>query len=156
MAWNLNSRALRENHNKTRHLGKAITEKIGERNQTNRIMRRKVMKYSIRDVEPIYTGGNIYCFIGKTNDNYFLAESSNFDVRILCTDPHTEDFEAVWMPEWQEKNLVKDLLPINALEFFEEMVEWIKSNEPDGNYSMSEISELGEEVKELTSEKNWR
>lgn len=38
-------------------------------------------------VTPIYTGGNIYVFLGKTENEYFMADSCNFDVTLFDADP---------------------------------------------------------------------
>ena len=115
----------------------------------------------IKSVEPIYTGGNIYVFMGAVDDNFFLASSCDYDVRIIDEDPrnHTSEerfgFEEWASAEWQEEHIVKDLEPSEAVEFFLTMLLWIKNNEPDGNYMMSDMTYFEEELKHLHGN-DWR
>ena len=108
-------------------------------------------------VEPEYTGGGIYCFLGQlTNGTWFLADDSYYDVRIVDTDVFAEDPDEVWQPEWQEAHLVKDLKPEEALDFFIDMLAWVKINAPDGNYAQVELDDTMAEIEELKTQKNWR
>lgn len=110
-------------------------------------------------VEPCYTGGGIYVFTGHLADgNYFMASTGFYDVRILNADPNvpiemsdneafekygvTRDEDAWASVEWQEEHLVKDLCEKDALNFFGEMLKWIRSNNPSGNYLMSDMDDL--------------
>lgn len=117
---------------------------------------------NFKAVEPIYTGGNIYIFTGQmTNDNYFIADSSFFDVRILDADPSEVTWENAMFKEyamdsvkWQEEHLVKDLDPTEAVAFFRQMLKWVKANKPDGNYSLCDMTALEEELGTLKGD--WR
>ena len=110
-------------------------------------------------VEPIYTGGNIYCFLGQIDGKqWFLASDLNYDVRILNTDPFTwPDQEEIWYADWQEAHLIEDYGPAECLAFFADMLNWIKANEPDGNYAMEDMDAILNEVEELKNQKEpWR
>ena len=111
-----------------------------------------------KSVEPNYTGGGIYVFTGQVDDNYFVADSPNFDVRLLNDDPNAEA-EEDWFDtnvesvEWQEEHLVKDLTEWAACaEFFAEMLKWVKENKPDGNYLMGDMEDIAKEMKLLLEE----
>lgn len=107
-------------------------------------------------VEPEYTGGGIYVFTGELdNGNYFMAETSFYDVRILNENPSippemsddevwdkygiSRDEDAWPSVEWQEEHLVEDLDPKRAKAFFMSMLEWVKENHPSGNYLSSDM-----------------
>ena len=109
-------------------------------------------------VEPIYTGGNIYCFLGQLDSKrWFFASSADYDVRIINADPWLEENEEdVWQPDWQDEHLIEDLNPNQALIFFTDMLKWISENQPRGNYSQSELDECSQEVEELKTQTNWR
>lgn len=115
-----------------------------------------------KTVEPIYTGGNIYIFAGQmTNGNYFIADSSFFDVRILDADPSEVTWEnamfkeyAMDSVEWQEEHLVDDANPTEAVVFFRHMLKWVKENEPEGNYSLCDMTALEDELDTLKGD--WR
>lgn len=112
--------------------------------------------YSFINVEPIYTGGNIYVFLGKLDKNYFIASSANFDVRIIDIDPIKEsdkENEEIWDCDWQEKHLIEDLNENQSLQFFENMIYWIQENSPSGNYLMSELDDLLNEIKDAKEER---
>lgn len=114
------------------------------------------------NVEPTYTGGNIYIFTGQMTDgNYFIADNSFFDVRILNADPMVVTWEnamfkeyAMDSVEWQEEHLVKDLDPNEAKAFFKQMLKWVKENEPEGNYNLCDMTALEEELDTLKGD--WR
>lgn len=114
-------------------------------------------------VEPEYTGGGIYLFTGKLTDgNFFMADTANYDVRVLTEDPNEPTgMDALGITErnidsveWQEEHLVKDLNPDEAVEFFKEMLKWVKDNGPSGNYLGSDMDYFKEELETLHG--NWR
>lgn len=111
----------------------------------------------IKSVEPIYTGGGIYIFLGAVDDNYFIADSLECDVRIVDEDPrnHTDDerfgYEEWASAEWQEEHLVKDLTS-DRKTFFVDMLRWVFNNEPDGNYLMSDIDYL---LADIQNKQDW-
>ena len=105
---------------------------------------------------PCYTGGGIYLFTGKLADgNYFIAETSNYDVRILTEGPDEPtcigDDGTVWernldSVDWQEEHLVEDLTPAEAIEFFREMLKWVEENQPSGNYINPDMELVREDL----------
>lgn len=85
----------------------------------------------IKDVEQIYTGGNIWCFLGVLDDgNYFIACDDMLDVTIVSEDPRkTED---AWFAEWQEKNLVRYLNEKESIRFFRSLCKFILKRPYEG------------------------
>lgn len=114
-------------------------------------------------VEPEYTGGGIYVFTGELTDgNFFMADTANYDVRVLNADPNEPTgMDALGITErnidsveWQEEHLVKDLNPDEAVEFFKEMLKWVEDNDPSGNYLGSDMDYFKEELENLHGD--WR
>ena len=114
-------------------------------------------------VEPEYTGGGIYLFTGRLADgNFFMADTANYDVRVLTEDPNEPTgMDALGITErnidsveWQEEHLVKDLTPDEAVEFFKEMLKWVEDNDPSGNYLGSDMDYFKEELETLHGD--WR
>lgn len=109
--------------------------------------------YEFINVEPIYTGGNIYVFLGELKHNYFMADSCCFDVRILDENPMKDEtdpeYEEIWYAEWQEKHLVEDLDEFECKAFFKEMIKWIAEHESEGNYQLAEVEGLLEALNEI-------
>lgn len=122
-------------------------------------------------VDPEYTGGGIYVFTGELADgNFFMADTANYDVRIVNEDPNipddmpddeawekygvTRDEDAWASVEWQEEHLVKDLTPNEAVEFLKKMFKWVKDNKPNGNYLVDELDYFIEDVESLQGD--WR
>lgn len=122
-------------------------------------------------VDPEYTGGGIYVFTGELADgNYFMADTANYDVRIVNADPNIPDdmsdeeawekygitrSEDAWASvEWQEEHLVKDLVPDEAVAFFKQMLKWVEDNDPSGNYLGSDMDYFKKELESLHG--NWR
>ena len=110
-------------------------------------------------VKPEYTGGGIYIFTGELKDgNYFVADTSFYDVRILNADPN----EAIWddgcynmdSMEWQDEHLVEFLEPEKAKKFLISMLNWIKRHKPDGVCMGSDLDYFLADVKSLHG--NWR
>jgi len=118
------------------------------------------MKYNFLKVEPTYTGGGIYVFIGQMADGaWFLADDSNYDARLIDTDVFKADWdEELWWPEWQESHLVADIPTEKSLDFFADMLAWIVANKPNGNYSLHDMKMDAEEVAEIkaTNPNGWR
>lgn len=88
------------------------------------------MKYEFEQVCPIYSGGGIYCFFGKSNIGFFMASDEMFDVNLIDENPipGNEIIEDVWDGDWQDEHIVEYYDGEN-LGFFEEMLEWIINNE---------------------------
>lgn len=117
-------------------------------------------KSEILKVETMYTGGNIYVFLGSLSDGkYFMAESSCFDVRILNADPSAVETDKygdspIWYSDWQEEHLVKDLTEKECPSFFIDMLNWVRFNSPN-DYDF-DLEHLMEEAKELEGTTGWR
>ena len=106
--------------------------------------------YNFIRVEPEYTGGGIYCFIGTLDGNkHFLASDNFYDVRIIDTNPFEVDYEDLWYDEWQEAHLIEDLTGNDRLVFFEEMIKWLRQNGRAGNYAMEELEARLEEINKI-------
>lgn len=116
-------------------------------------------KLNIEYVTPNYTGGGIYVYTGKfKNGNYFIADDtyfgkegntfSPFDIRVVDTDPDKvytdeEGLEYTLLDDmvYQEQHLVEDIEDDNAKELTKEILQWIITNKPEGNYQMGEMQE---------------
>ena len=97
-----------------------------------------------------YTGGNIYVYYGKLEDGrYFLADDDG-EMMLTETDPET-CFDDVFYWEWQTEHgiqVTKDQddmaepgqvwWTLKAADW-NAMLDWIITNKPDGNYSVSEL-----------------
>lgn len=126
------------------------------------------LKASLKDkkfvsVEPEYTGGGIYVFTGKLADgNFFMADTANYDVRVLNANPdEPTGMDALGITErnidsveWQEEHLVEDLTPDEAVAFFKDMLKWVDENKPDGNYMIDDFDYFKEELETLKGD--WR
>ena len=102
----------------------------------------------INDVTPIYTGGNIYVFVGKIDDNYFIASDMCYDIRIVDANPFdytdtTYGNEEWCYEEWQAAHLIQDITDENEVKkTFCSILQWIIDNEPRTdrtNYSVTDI-----------------
>lgn len=146
------------------------TEKVLELNKdieryqkTIATLKASLKKSRFVSVEPEYTGGGIYVFTGELTDgNYFMADTANYDVRVLNADPNEPTgMDALGITErnidsveWQEEHLVKDLTPDEAVVFFKEMLKWVEDNDPSGNYLGSDMDYFKEELETLKGD--WR
>lgn len=146
------------------------TEKVLELNKDIERYQQTIatLKASLKDekfvsVEPEYTGGGIYLFTGRLADgNFFMADTANYDVRILTEDPNEPTgMDALGITErnidsveWQEEHLVNDLTPDEAVAFFKEMLKWVEDNDPSGNYLGSDMDYFKEELETLKGD--WR
>lgn len=109
----------------------------------------------IKEATAIYTGGGIYVYLGELDDgNYFLASDWSSgcvgDIRILNEDPRKVDDDECFYPEWQETYLVKDMddTTEEARRMWNEILFYIIQNNPEGNYSISELKDRIIEKKE--------
>lgn len=146
------------------------TEKVLELNKdiekyqkTIATIKASLNKSRFISVEPEYTGGGIYLFTGELTDgNYFMADTANYDVRVLNADPNEPTgMDALGITErnidsveWQEEHLVRDLTPDEAVAFFKEMLKWVEDNDPSGNYLGSDMDYFKEELETLKGD--WR
>lgn len=96
------------------------------------------------DIEPIYTGGGIWCFVGELSDStFFIAEDANDSFRIVNEDPRGN--EEAWYPEWQEKHLVLDIDDDKTTPIFIDLYRWLESHKANcGIDFQAEIEERQE------------
>ncbi len=79
------------------------------------------------DIEPIYTGGGIWCFVGELSDGtFFIAEDANDSFRIVNEDPRGNE-EALY-PDWQEKYLVMDIDDDKTAPIFIDLFLWLETH----------------------------
>lgn len=87
-------------------------------------------KYTIKSVEPVYTGGNIWIFYGELTDgNYFLTDDYGATL-ILDSDP--DDFDVSLYEDWQNEHLIENLEGDERLDFCNEMLDMIEKSEYKG------------------------
>lgn len=93
------------------------------------------------EIEPMYTGGNIWCFWGKlTNGLYFQASDFMDSFRVLTADPRGND--DAWYEEWYGKYLVCDFNDDKVAPIFIKIYKWLKANNPKCGMDFdSEIAE---------------
>ena len=101
----------------------------------------------IKDVTPIYTGGNIYIYWGEFADGtFFIADTPDWDLRIVDADPRlTKNAFGEWeadYSDWQENHLIKDIPDHDTQSFYNNMFQWILDNHPEGNYSEGDMEDL--------------
>ena len=153
------NREIEEHTYKVLELNKQIEDYMN----TIATLKASLNKSRFVSVEPEYTGGGIYLFTGKLTDgNFFMADTANYDVRVLTEDPNEPTrMDALGITErnidsveWQEEHLVKDLTPDEAVEFFKEMLKWVEDNDPSGNYLGSDMDYFKEELESLHGD--WR
>lgn len=112
------------------------------------------MDYSIRYVNPCYTGGGIYVYTGQLVDGtWFLLDDMiswnqlpTRDVEPIVdgiwldADPD-EDFELAAMPEWQEEH-GKYMSQDEAYQVYISALKWVIQNAPENdwtNYAMEDM-----------------
>ena len=153
------NREIEEHTYKVLELNKQIEDYMN----TIATLKASLNKSRFVSVEPEYTGGGIYLFTGKLTDgNFFMADTANYDVRVLTEDPNEPTgMDALGITErnidsveWQEEHLVKDLTPDEAVEFFKEMLKWVEDNDPSGNYLGADMEYFMNELDNLHGD--WR
>ena len=112
-------------------------------------------RYTFRSVHPEYTGGNIYVFNGRVGKDWFIATDDEYSVRLVDANPISKDaVEQSGYADWQEQHLIKDLSYKESLKFFKEMLNWVLSKNPRGNYSRDELASRAKEVDKLLKDTN--
>lgn len=105
------------------------------------------MRYDIstfEKVEPCYTGGGIYCVVGRLTDgNYFMGDITFEWIAIVNEKP---DWDDSWYEEWIDAHRVEEFCDSDARCFIRHAIEWVKEKKPDGNYLMSELEDILEEL----------
>ena len=98
-------------------------------------------------VNPVYTGGGIYCYTGQLkNGNYFMAtsESPAWAVEVTENPDNTEDpGNDPWHEEWIEPRKVRDIENYKEKKsFFKAMLSWIIKNEPKNSFTNYDIDDM--------------
>ena len=102
-------------------------------------------------VNPVYTGGGIYCYTGQLkNGNYFMASDADCWVVEVNENPDTE--EDPWYLEWIEPRKVRDIENYNEMKsFFKTMLRWVVKNQPTNentNYNIGDMERLLDNIDE--------
>lgn len=148
------NREIEEHTYKVLELNKQIEDYVN----TIATLKASLNKSRFVSVEPEYTGGGIYLFTGRLADgNFFMADTANYDVRVLTEDPNEPTgMDALGITErnidsveWQEEHLVKDLTPDEAVAFFKAMLDWVAENDPSGNYLGADMDYFRNELDNL-------
>ena len=92
----------------------------------------------IKNATAIYTGGNIYIIHGQFEDgNYFLTSNDWESVLILNDSP--EDLDVSLYEDWQTEHTITEAVHEEYDRIYNEAVNWIKENLPEGNYDPDEL-----------------
>ena len=86
----------------------------------------------IKDVRPVYTGGNCWNLDGTLTDGtFFVASDMDYDVAIINTDPtparHSKD--GLYCG-WEEEHLIRWMDEEEGYNFFLALIAWCKANLP--------------------------
>ena len=98
-----------------------------------------------------YTGGNIYQYTGVLdNGNYFQTWTDYEDyIQELDADPE-ENWDDNDDEEWQNEHMVTEHYGPEATEILKEAMRYIIDNEPLGNYSVGEVEDALNSLKQET------
>ena len=98
-----------------------------------------------------YTGGNIYQYTGVLdNGNYFQTWTDYEDyIQELDADPE-ENWDDNDDEEWQNEHMVTEHYGPEAIEILKEAMRYIICNEPLGNYSVCEVKDALNSLKQET------
>lgn len=105
----------------------------------------------IIDANATYTGGGIYQYTGRfDNGNYFQTWTDYEDyVQELDVDPE-ENWDDNDDEEWQNEHMVTEHYGLEATEILKEAMRYIIDNEPTGNYSVCEVEDALNSLKQET------
>lgn len=93
----------------------------------------------IKNANACYTGGGIYIYYGQLeNGLYFRACDEWEEIEICNADTRTEEADYY---EFYQEHSVKTLVGDLYEKFWNDMLNWILSNNPSGNYSEFELEE---------------
>ena len=95
------------------------------------------MKREIKNATAIYTGGGLYIFYGQLTDgNWFRAYDEWECIEICNSDTSVEDAD---YSEFYEEHTVETVTGEAYEIFWNEMLNWIISNKPEGNYDSDDL-----------------
>ena len=95
--------------------------------------------YKIKNATAIYTGGGIYIYHGQLeNGNYFRTCDEWESIEICDSDTSVEDAD---YNEFYEEHTVETVTGEAYETFWNEMLQWIIDNNPEGNYLNSDLED---------------
>lgn len=98
-----------------------------------------------------YTGGNIYQYTGVFDNGNFFQTWTDYEdyVQELDVDPE-ENWDDNDDEEWQNEHMVAEHYGAEAIEILKEAMRYIIDNEPLGNYSVCEVEDALNSLKQET------
>ena len=91
----------------------------------------------IKFANACYTGGNIYIYYGQLENGLFFRACDEWEEIEICNaDTSTEEADYY---EFYQEHSVKTLVGDSYKKFLNDMLNWIISNNPSGNYSEYEL-----------------
>lgn len=100
-------------------------------------MKKRDVIYATAD----YTGGGIYVMTGKFQDGTWFATDNRTSVAIYDVDPWSGDPDEAFNEEFNDAHLLTEYCGPIVKRIIDEALGYIRENEPDGNYAMSEVRE---------------
>lgn len=91
---------------------------------------------NIKSANACYTGGGIYAYVAELeNGNYFMAADDwEGGIEVNTRIDYFED--EIWNEDWINTHSVGDFIGIECIH---NIIEWILTNKPIGNYCDSEL-----------------
>lgn len=98
-----------------------------------------------------YTGGNIYQYTGQFDNGNFFQTWTDYEdyIQELDADPE-ENWDDNDDEEWQNGHMVTEHYGPEAIEILKEAMRYIIDNEPRGNYSVGEVEDALNSLKQET------
>ncbi len=75
----------------------------------------------LTEVRAVYTGGNMWLFTAKLNNNYLFADDCKC-VLMVNANPY-ENFDDVCYEDWQNSHKVRDLSETEQKSYFNQIIE---------------------------------
>lgn len=98
-----------------------------------------------------YTGGNIYQYTGQFDNGNFFQTWTDYEdyIQELDADPE-ENWDDNDDEEWQNGHMVTEHYGPEATEILKEAMRYIINNQPTGNYSVGEVEDALNSLKQET------
>lgn len=111
------------------------------------------MTKEIKTATAEYTGGGIYVYHGQLQDGNHFRTCDDWETIEICdADTGVEDANYI---EFYEEHRVEILVEDGYRRFWNQMIQWIIQNQPDGNYATNELeNRLLEELVEIKTYEN--
>ena len=94
--------------------------------------------YKIKNATAEYTGGGIYIYYGELENGLFFRACDDWESFISICDSDTS-VDAADYGEFYHEHEIDELQNYEAEVFFNNIIEWIATNEPGGNYNINEL-----------------